>query len=138
MSDTIYRGGNAINLLGEYYDSILVKRWLENHDYPSLKRIADIFYKAARDFKAGKIDINDFSGICDILYFDTYLNISKHDGENDLDERIKTALSIFSDSYKEEADENWLLKKEFHEKYLGFVKAEDESKKVGKNTTAPS
>ncbi len=122
MTKIIYRGGNIINLLGRYYDPILVEQWLNNHEYPSSEVIIDIFYKAARDFRDKKIDIDEFSGICDILYFDTYLQSRERTETYDLDERIKTAMLKFSDPYGEEADDKWRLKEKFWNKYLGFVK----------------
>ncbi len=42
--------------------------------------------------------------------------------KSDLDPRVVRALGAFSDSYGNEADRYWRLKKEFHEKYLGFVR----------------
>lgn len=114
-------------LLEKYSSSSLVEDWLENHKYPSNKEIEIIFLKAAGDFKAGKVGLEDFSYICMDLYFTAYLGDSQKWSsasmvlEPDLDPRIQKALSNFSDPADDMADEHWHLKKEFHDELLDFV-----------------
>ncbi|MCL5016304.1 MAG: hypothetical protein M1312_01685 [Patescibacteria group bacterium] len=149
-------------LMEKYSTPALVNGWFKERSgdrkLPNVDQITNIFYKAARDFKAEKLSLKDFSDICGDLYFDAYLGdrkkfpssltIQGKDGgvragivkvrkangkfvatrlklsplKSDLDPKIARALNSFSDPSKKEADRYWRLKKEFHEKYLGFVK----------------
>ena len=146
-------------LIEKYSSPSLVRSWFDDNKKPTVKQITDLFYKSARDFKAGNLSLRDFSDICGELYFNAYLGdrrkfptgltisgpdhkvraelvkVSKKGDDfivtksklpplkPDLDPRVTRAISEFSDpSNKNEVDRYWRLKKEFHEKYLSFVK----------------
>ena len=114
----------ARKLVEKYADPSLVKTWYSRpvhmRKLPNVDSITDIFYKSARDFKAGNLSLRDFSEICDDLLFGAYLCLISPKPK--LDDKVETALWKFADPSGNEADSRWRLKKEFHEKYLRFVK----------------
>ena len=146
-------------LIEKYSSPALAEAWLDRQKKPTARQITNIFYKSARDFKAGRLSLKDFTDICGKLYFDAYLGdrkkfpsgltvtgsdyrvrakvikVHKKNGgfmitryrlpsiKPDLSSKVTRALSEFSDpSNKDEVDKYWRLKKEFHKKYLGFVR----------------
>ncbi|MCL5016306.1 MAG: hypothetical protein M1312_01695, partial [Patescibacteria group bacterium] len=68
------------NLLKRYYSASLVNNWFKdkNPKYPDINTIEKIFFKAARDFKDNKVNLDDFSNICGQLYFGAYQKNGKH------------------------------------------------------------
>ncbi len=134
-------------LMEKYSSATLVDGWFKERSgdrrLPNVDQVTDIFYKAARDFKAGELSLKDFSDVCGELLFGAYLqyaptrkkqsyhllltvkpnpSLNSESSKRKLDPKIEKALFAFSDPYGEEVDKHWRLKKEFHEKYLGFVK----------------
>ena len=116
---------NWSKLYNRYLNKEVLERWREGKNL-SQEQMADVFIKAAKDFKTGDLSIVEFTQICGDLYFGAYVQLDFYEKDR-IDLRIIDAMREFGDPDSETMDQEaakkgiYHVNKEWQKKLLEFV-----------------
>jgi len=119
----------------EYLDEETIRGWDENEKNLTQEQMADVFMKAAKDFKAGKLNIDEFTIICGNLYFGAYVQLDFYEKDR-IDLRIIEAMREFADpaeTIDEEAQKEGIYRvsEDWQKNYLSLLNKYPKMHKTG-------
>lgn len=113
-------------LFSRYLNSQNINLWFDDGKLLSQEQMADVFLKAAKDFKAGSLSIDELTVICGNLYFGAYVQLDFYEKDR-IDLRIIEAMREIADPDSETMDKEaakhgrYMVNEEWRKKLLEFI-----------------